>query len=262
MKKLFAALAFLAVSSSAYAQSMKIEIDPGKMGMGVQMDVNHADMTVTQSSSQVSERTEDGYKLRYESQSDGRTKLQVLAPEGARVEIWDGQTKLADEDIPVSVSARPDAFHRIIIHGRNGEIWEKKLSTKQGSLMSLWVAAPNPVQQVTMRTEIRHEPPPPPPPPAPMQVGMGDSDFAALKEAISGESFSSDQLNVLRSAASRARFSADQVGEIIDIFPHSSDKLEALSVVKNKIEDRNNNFKIFKHFTFSSDKEKAQGMLR
>jgi hypothetical protein len=265
-----AALLALSLPVAARAQSMKIEINPGKVGIEaddgqgpegakIEMGVGPTQGSVTVSGSRTEERTEDGYRIRYESHPQGKTLIKLLAPEGAQVEVWEGSKKIASDDIPTMVNAQADTFYRIIIRA-GGAVWEKKLPTKAGMTLSLWVAAPSGGGTVVVRPE-----PAPAPAPAPAPVGpyaMSGSDFEALKAAIEEEGFGDDKLGVLSTAAGSAWFSCDQVGQLVDLFSFSDEKLKALSLVKDKIVDRNNTFKIFSHFTFSDDKKRAQAMLR
>jgi hypothetical protein len=281
MRKIFAALVVaLSLSGAAQAQSLSIEIDPDNMGMRVEGDDGsgsrkkkkmgisiqgpegeavETNSSVTVTSSRTEDRTEDGYRVRYESHAKGKTVIKVLAPEGAVVDIYDGATRVVSEDIPVSYDARPDAFYRFVIRAGDA-VWEKKLAAKTGMTLSLWVAAPSapPPPPVVSRP-----PPPPPPQPAPA-MGMSGADFSALKQAINEENFSDDKLGVLRTATENGNtgFTCAQVGEIVDLYNFSDDKINALQLVKDHIVDRNNSFKILGKFTFSDDKKKAQALLR
>jgi hypothetical protein len=266
MKNALTALMILA-SAPALAQNVKIKIDPNGMGMGMQVEgvedmaAPTANVKVRSSSSKVEERTENGFKYRYESNDSGKSLLRVLQPEGAHVDIYDGTNSWASEDIPMSVQAQPDKFYRFVIRWPNGAMFEKKLAAKPSTTLTLWVAGPNVAPPAVV---VGHRPPPPQEEPAPSMgpAGMNPGEFDALKEAIEGESFSDGKLGVLRSAADEHRFTCAQVGELLDLYPHSSDKISALGLVKRRIVDPGNKFKIFSHFTFSSDKEKAQQMLR
>jgi hypothetical protein len=281
MRKILAALVMaLSLSGAAQAQSLSIEIDPDGMGMkmegddgsgskkkkkmgisiqGPEGETVETNSSVTVTSSRTEDRTEDGYRVRYESHAKGKTVIKVLSPEGAVVDIYDGANRVLAEDIPVSYDARPDVFYRFVIRAGDAT-WEKKLAAKAGMTMSLWVAAPSAPQPPPV---VSRPPPPPPPEPAPA-MGMSGPDFAALKEAINEENFSEEKLGVLSTAISNGNtgFTAAQVGEIIDLYNFSDDKINALSLVKNHIVDRNNNFKILSKFTFSDDKKRAQALLK
>ena len=95
-------------------------------------------------------------------------------------------------------------------------------------------------------------------------MGMSGPDFAALKQAISEENFSDEKLGVLSTAVGNGNtgFTCDQVGQLIDLYSFSDEKINALGLVKNHIVDRNNSFKILGKFTFSDDKKRAQAMLK
>jgi len=252
MRNAIAALAILA-GAAAHAQSVNIQLNPNGMGMNVQGDLD-SQAQVQAQSSKTEEHTENGYKIRYETNDEGKTLLRVLAPEGGHVEVFDGSNSVASEDIPMSFKGRADVFYRYVVRWPNGATFEKKFAAKSGMTMSLWVGAPNMEPQQMVVVEHRVE--------APAQVGMPDGDFQSLKEAIKGESFSEEKLGVLKTAAGSHMFSADQVGQLIDLYDFSKDKLGALDAVKNRIADRNNNFKIISHFDFSGDKQAAQKLLR
>lgn len=244
-------LAFLAacLPAAALAQSMRID-----------MNMNGMDSTTSvqtqETRSEVHE--ENGYKLAYKTGDNGYTMLKVLQPEGAHCEIWDGAMSVANDDVPLSVNVQPDKFYRVVISA-NGATWEKKIQAKSGMVASLWVHAPS--ASVSVAVSAAPPPPPAPAPPPPAAACMADGDFGSLKEAIEGESFSDGKLNVLRTAAGDQWFCVAQVGALLDAFSFSSDKLKALEAVKAHIVDRQNNFKIFSHFTFSADKEKAKRIL-
>lgn len=209
-------------------------------------------------SKQVENYSEDAFRYRYES-SGGKTLVKVLAPEGAHVEVFDGPNSVASDDIPTSFTARGDVFYRYVIRWPNGASFEKKFQAKKGQTFSLWVNGPT-VQPSSVVVVNHTMPAPAPVEEAPR--GMSRSDFDSLKAAIAQESFSSEKIGVLRTASDGAWFTADQVGQLIDIYDFSKDKLEALEIVKGKIVDRKNNYKILGHFDFSGDKEAAQKMLR
>jgi hypothetical protein len=283
MRKILAALVMaLSLSGTAQAQSLSIEIDPDNMGVKVEGDDGsgsrkkkkmgisiqgpegeavEANSSVTVTSSRTEDRTEDGYRVRYESHAKGKTVIKVLAPEGAVVDIYDGASRVVSEDIPVSYDARPDTFYRFVIRAGDA-VWEKKLAAKPGMTLSLWVAAPSAPRPPPV---VSRPPPPPEPAPAPApSMGMPGADFAALKQAISEEGFGDDKLGVLSTAVSNGNtgFTCEQVGELIDLYSFGDEKLNALKLVKNHIVDRNNSFKLLGKFTFDDEKKKAQAMLR
>lgn len=141
------------------------------------------------------------------------------------------------------------------------------------TLLVLLAAVPAAAQRIKMHTpggnvEISVEEPgfaqpeaPPAQEPRAEPAGMSASDFEALVDAIKDEGFEDGKLNVLSSAAQSNRFTANQVGEILDLMAFSEGKLKALGKMKHRIVDRNNTFKIYKHFAFSADQKKARKIL-
>ena len=90
---------------------------------------------------------------------------------------------------------------------------------------------------------------------------MPDSDFSNLVSRIRGESFSDDQLRVLRTAAKNYNFSCGQIVTLISCFTYSQDKMEALRITYPKVTDPRNNYTILDSFTYSTDKEAAEAIM-
>lgn len=96
-----------------------------------------------------------------------------------------------------------------------------------------------------------------PPPPSP----IADADLAALVKAVDDESFSSDQLDLVRTAVGKHHFLCRQVAQVIEPFAHDSDKVEALEVLRPKVLDPANVGVIENVLSFSSDKEKVRALF-
>jgi hypothetical protein len=90
---------------------------------------------------------------------------------------------------------------------------------------------------------------------------MPAADFNALLSKINAESFSDDQMRVLRTAVNNYNFSCDQIIRLIGAFTYSEDKLDALRLTYPKVTDPKNNFNIIDAFTYSSDKEDAEQII-
>lgn len=111
------------------------------------------------------------------------------------------------------------------------------------------------------RVEAIAPPPPPPPPPPTGPIATSPSDFSAIVAAVKGQSFSSDQLGVLKSAIRERWFTIDQVGSVLDVFVHSSDKVEAAKLLAPRTLDPQNSWKLDAHLTYSSDKEEVRALF-
>ncbi|XDD49596.1 DUF4476 domain-containing protein [Leptospira sp. WS92.C1] len=90
---------------------------------------------------------------------------------------------------------------------------------------------------------------------------LGQDGFDNLKERIEREGFMDQRLSVLRSQASRSTFTAEQVAELMDLFNFSPDKIKALGILRNRIEDPENAYVIVERFSFDSDKKIAARQL-
>lgn len=91
-------------------------------------------------------------------------------------------------------------------------------------------------------------------------LAMQDASFERLLGQLDG-AFSSDQVNLVRSAAQANTFRSHQVRTMLEHLSFSSTQLEALRIVADRIEDPENAFEILAAFTFSSDKREAQEIL-
>ncbi|MFT6818497.1 MAG: Mg-chelatase subunit ChlD [Myxococcota bacterium] len=89
---------------------------------------------------------------------------------------------------------------------------------------------------------------------------MPQSSYDSLVRQVDGESFSDDQLTVLRTAASANTFSPRQAAGLLNEFSFSSDQLSALRILAPRLEAGDNSV-ILSAFSFSSDQEEAQGIL-
>lgn len=107
---------------------------------------------------------------------------------------------------------------------------------------------------------IAPAPPPPPAPPA-GPIAVNERDFAAIVAGVKGQTFSSDQLGVLKGASRDRWFTIEQVGTILDLFTHSSDKVEAARLLAPRVVDPQNAWKLDAKLTFSSDKEAVRALF-
>ncbi len=116
-------------------------------------------------------------------------------------------------------------------------------------------------QQTPPPPPVYQTPPPPPPHTPGMRMVMPDSEFGDLLSRIGRESFSDDQLRVLRTAAKNYRFTCSQIVRLIGTYTYSDDKLEALRIAYPDCPDPQNNYKILDAFTYSTDKEEASSII-
>ena len=99
---------------------------------------------------------------------------------------------------------------------------------------------------------------PTPPPPVAWGAPMSDGSFHALMYAVKEEPFTSDQLDMVRIAAARSRFTCAQVVGLMGIFDFTSEKFEVLQILQPSVIDPQNMFIIEASFHFSSEKKKVR----
>ncbi len=173
--------------------------------------------------------------------------LRLLSPEGAHAEIWgDDGAYLGGFDVPCEVPARAGRFYRVVITANGALIFDRKVELREyfRTVISFRgvVSAPQPQPQ-----------------PQPQRPRSETLDFPALVEAIKAESFSSAKLDVLRTA--EASFTVDQVGQLIDLFTFSAEKVKVVELTQQRLIDRQNAFKLNSHFTFDADKKQVKAIL-
>ncbi|MGI5863984.1 MAG: DUF4476 domain-containing protein [Myxococcales bacterium] len=276
MSRALVVLSLSLFAASAFAQDISFHAGPN--GISMHANIPDEEVQVSASSTQTSESSSEGYRLTYQTDPGGATLMKVLAPEGAQCQVWDGRKLIAEDDIPMSFRARPERFYRIVVKMPGGQVWEKKLAAKRGQAGSLWVSAPPPpppppppapapqVQtQVVVREvhHVHHKGPPPPPPARPARpVPMAPQDVAALKTAISAETFSNQKLQVLETAVPSTYFTVAQVGQIVDLFDFENDKVKAVEIITvQRIVDRQNAFQLYSHFEFDNYKSQVKKLL-
>jgi|CXWL01.1.fsa_nt_gi hypothetical protein len=109
--------------------------------------------------------------------------------------------------------------------------------------------------------EVQQQVQPPPPPPQPVVYPIAPPQFGALRRAIRAESFSANKLRVLEQAVTAHYFLVAQVSEVIADFDFSQDKLQAARLMRPRILDPENKFKLYESFTFGNDKEELKRIL-
>lgn len=97
-------------------------------------------------------------------------------------------------------------------------------------------------------------------PAAPQPVS--EADLQRLLKSVKDASFSSDQVDVLRTAAAHNHFTCAQVARLIAPISFGNDKVEAVGVLRPAIVDPERAYELESAFTFSSDKEAVRKLFR
>lgn len=179
----------------------------------------------------------DTFQVSYEP--NGRESLRLLSPVGAHADLWaDDGSYLGGYELPCDVPARAGGFYRVVISQSGTLVFDGKVELRQ-----------------FLRTTISMRGPRLPPPP-PM---MAMVDFPALLRAVKKEPFADGKLQVIR--LSQGGLTCDQAGELLAQMSFSDDMLAALGLLKPRLVDRQNQFKLLSHLTFEDDKTKAAALL-
>ncbi|HYO72395.1 MAG TPA: DUF4476 domain-containing protein, partial [Archangium sp.] len=117
-------------------------------------------------------------------------------------------------------------------------------------------------RQVTTAPPARPEPSrPPPPTPQPTAQPITESMLRSLLSAIRHEPFSDDQLSVLEEAVPTQYFLVAQAQQILRSFTYSSDRIKAMRLLRPRLLDLENGFKLYESFDHSSDKDELKRIL-
>jgi hypothetical protein len=90
---------------------------------------------------------------------------------------------------------------------------------------------------------------------------MAAPSFKKLLAAVDAESFESDKMGVISTAAAHHYFSVAQVGRILDALTFDSDKVKALTVLRGRIIDPESGFLLSSRFDFASSRKQAMAMF-
>ncbi|WNG40548.1 DUF4476 domain-containing protein [Archangium violaceum] len=102
---------------------------------------------------------------------------------------------------------------------------------------------------------------PPPPPPQPTVQPISDGMLRSLVTAIRNEPFADDQLSVLGEAVSTQYFLVAQAQQLLRLFSFSSDRMKAMRLLRPRLLDLDNGFKLYEAFDYSSDKDELKRIL-
>ncbi len=117
-------------------------------------------------------------------------------------------------------------------------------------------------RQVTNAPLARTEPSrPTPPPPQPTVQPITEAMLRSLVSAIRNEPFADDQLVVLEEAAPTQYFLVAQAQQILRTFSFSSDRVKAMRLLRPRLLDLENGFKLYESFEHSSDKDELKRIL-
>ncbi|MCY1082208.1 DUF4476 domain-containing protein [Archangium lansingense] len=114
-------------------------------------------------------------------------------------------------------------------------------------------------RQVTNAPPTRLEPQRPPP--LPTVQPITEAMLRSLVAAIRNEPFSDDQLAVLEEAVSTQYFLVAQTQDILRNFRFSQDRLKAMRMLRPRLLDLENGFKLYESFDYSNDKDELKRIL-
>ena len=91
---------------------------------------------------------------------------------------------------------------------------------------------------------------------------LDDASFSKLYNKVKQASFNDNKFDLIEVASLGCYYSCTQVVRIMKIFPFDDEQLKALKMMASHIVDLQNTGLIYKVFSFDSEKEKAEGIIR
>lgn len=91
---------------------------------------------------------------------------------------------------------------------------------------------------------------------------LDDVSFSKLYNKVKQASFNDNKFDLIEVASLGCYYSCAQVVRIMKIFPFDDEQLKALKMMAPHIVDLQNTDLIYKVFSFDSEKEKAEGIIR
>ena len=91
---------------------------------------------------------------------------------------------------------------------------------------------------------------------------LDDASFSKLYNKVKKASFNDNKFDLIEVASLGCYYSCTQVVRIMKIFPFDDEQLKALKMMAPHIVDLQNTGLIYKVFSFDSEKEKAEGIIR
>ncbi len=114
---------------------------------------------------------------------------------------------------------------------------------------------------LAQRPEPSRPPPLPSQPQPPTAQPITEAMLRSLVAAIRNEPFADDQLTVLEEAVPSQYFLVSQAQQILRSFTFSSDRLKAMRLLRPRLLDLENGFKLYESFDHSSDKDELKRIL-
>jgi hypothetical protein len=184
------------------------------------------------------------------------TVFHVLTPAGATCHVKsDNASWMPGEDfeVPFKFEAQAGHYHTFDCKLADGRAWRQRLDPKANHTTVVRIDAGGAAAPTAAAPQAQ--------PAQEKKVAMSKDDFAKLVASLKKEAFDDNRLKVVGLSAKNNFFSAEQIGTLIDAFPHGSDKTKALQLVAKRLVDAKNSHTILSHFTFDSDKETAEQIL-
>lgn len=183
----------------------------------------------------------DTFDLQYELKP--QEALRLVSPEGAHADVWaDDGSYVGGYEVPCEVHVAGGAFYRVVMTQNGVLVFDRKVEVRRYNRTNVLSRSAPPVVVVA---------------PQPAYVQM--VDFAALVEAVNAENFGDAKLDVVRTA--EGGFTVDQLGQLVDLFNFSDEKVKVVEIVKPHLVDPQNAFKLYSRFTFDDDKKRVKAIL-
>jgi hypothetical protein len=90
---------------------------------------------------------------------------------------------------------------------------------------------------------------------------MEEPAFSSLLEQVKKTGFDDQRRKVIETAAANNRFTASQLGRLVDALPFAEGRMAAIRAVAPKIVDKENAHAVLEHLKFASERDEAAKLL-
>lgn len=244
-KNCWLVVALCAVSGFATAQSIDIDINDGGISIGVDQEEpreNSDSGTVKSIKASVSgDRIvlADGreFHITKKVQQLPYPRVEMKAPEGAKVQLYYDQWLVLDSEIPFFYKdAEFDKYLKIVVTEEHVS-WSFKFMPEKGYISVIDQAGGFVVEETASSALV------------------SDTEFRQILAAIEAETFDDSRLKVMKSALRDRQVKVSQVAALIELFDFGREKVETGVFCYPKVVDKQNWYQVYAAFEFDNEKD-------
>ena len=233
------------VSGFATAQSIDIDINDGGISIGVdqqeQWENSDGDTVKSIKASVSGDRIvlADGreFRITKKSQQLPYPRVEMKAPEGAKVQLYYDQWQVLDSEIPFFYKdAKFNKYLKVVVTEEHVS-WSFKFMPEKGYISVIDQAGEFVVEETATSALV------------------SDAEFRQILAAIKAEAFDDSRLKIMKSALRDRQVKVSQVAALIELFDFGREKVETGVFCYPKVVDKQNWYQVYAAFEFDNEKD-------